>query len=285
MKSKLMLTTCFNLSCYSSAFRSIFKDLLTESKHIGDASKPKLKNKIPSETLFENCSVHSTSTFSTINTAAADRLHDLCNELGAPKALLKLLGHHLLGLSFKTTTSKEKMPKLDEIIEFMAQMFIHSTVHADLTIVALDDLQFMDDLSWKVVLKINEIGKNVLFLCGSRPYMFVKEGFLKEVKTKISDSTRFQELEVGPLPRFDIARMIALVLDINVGEIDATFLKDIHDHTRGMPNFALQVLKTCKSKSMFQRLKNDKVGVPSGAADKVSPFFYFSYPNRRLLSN
>ena len=271
---------CFGIL---SAFQSIFKDLLVQSKHIGNASKAPLKNKVPSETLFENCSTHSSSTFSTVNTAAVDRLHDLCNELGAPKALLKLLGHHLLGLSFKSTTSKEKLPKLDEIIEFMAQMFIHSTMHADLTIVALDDLQFMDDLSWKVVLRIYETGKNVLFLCGSRPYMFVKEGFLKEITTKITDSSRFQELEVGPLPRFDIARMIALVLDINVGDIDSTFLKDIHDHTRGMPNFALQVLKTCKSRSMFQRMKNDKIGVPTGTKRVSILFFIFCFiPNERL---
>ena len=252
-----------------SAFRSIFKDLLNEKKHIEKAtstSKSKLKDKAPSESLMATRSFQSSSTFSTINTAAADRLHDLCNELGAPKTLLRIVGHHLLGLSFKSTTSNEKLPKIDEIIDFMAQMFIHSTMHADLTIVALDDLQFMDDLSWKVILKIFETGTNIIILCGSRPYMFVKEGFFKEVTTKITDNSRFQELEMGPLHRFDIARMIALILDVSVGEIDSTFLKDIYDHTRGMPNFALQVLKTCNSKSMFQRLENKKIGVPSGTS-------------------
>ena len=40
-----------------------------------------------------------------------------------------------------------KAPELDDIITFMAQVYIRSTSHAETTILALDDVQWMDNSS------------------------------------------------------------------------------------------------------------------------------------------
>ena len=105
---------------------------------------------------FENISVASFSTLNTFQSASAERLKEICDELGAPRGFQQLVGYHLLGhakSNFNSTCSK-KAAILEEIVDFMAKVFIHCTSSADLTIVALDDIQFTDSMSWKVIQKL-----------------------------------------------------------------------------------------------------------------------------------
>lgn len=210
----------------------------------------------------------SLSTFSTINTShtvSVERLKVLCDELDAPKGFLYLVGYHLLGHSKSNlnTTSKEKAPILDDIINFMAKLFVHCTCQADLIIVALDDMQHTDEMSWKVIEKLYETGENILFLCGSRPFG-VRSKVGGEFWSKLShtqeEDERFQQLALGSLEQNDIAKMISMHLSCTVNDLDPQFVKDIFNHTRGMPHFAYQALENCKRKNLHGRLSDNSVG-------------------------
>ncbi len=251
-------------------FRPIFKDLLAETAVSDNMSAASKGGSIPSlrEKDFDALSLSSMSTMNTIKTTSAERLNEICNELGAPRGFIQIVGYHLLGHA-NTNSIQEKAPKLEEIVDFMATVFIHCTAHADLTVVALDDLHQSDNMSWKVIQKIFEIGTNVLFICGSRPLgshkLFVDDDFWRVLTTEFKSKKRFQELYIGPLNRVDIAKMASIVLGCKEEEIDKAFVKDIYDHTGGMPHFAFQALTNCKKKGLFVQLDSRRFGWRRGA--------------------
>lgn len=145
----------------------------------------------------------------------------------------------------------------------MVKVFNHCTSHVDLTIVALDDMQNTDSLSWKVIHKLYETGENILFICGSRPLglrSFADNDFWKDLNGTQKECGRFQELEIGPLSRVEITQLIAISLSCKVKEVDDQFSKDIFDHTRGMPHFAAQALEHCIRKGLCKRLNKEKIG-------------------------
>ncbi len=214
----------------------------------------------------------------TVKTNSPDRLNEICKELGAPRGFIQIVGYHLLGHTKNQIPKQEKAPILNDIVDFMAKVFIHCTSHADLTVVALDDLHQTDNMSWKVIQRIFEIGKNVLFICGCRPLgsrkLFVDDDFWKSMTTEHKANKRFQELDIGPLNRADIAKMASIVLSCKVDELDKSFVKDIYDHTGGMPHFAFQALSNCNKQGLCERLESKRFGWRRGSYVSGSKYFH-----------
>ncbi len=271
-----IFTQCFPCDSldFSSLFRSVFRDLLVESA-IEDSSSL-IASKHDSVSLrerdWENSSISTMSTMnSALHNASAERFQAICDELGAPRGFLQIVGYHLLGHSKRTTNTKDRAPIFDEIVNFMAKVFLHLTANADLTILALDDIHHADNISWKVLQTIFETGKNILLLCGSRPIssrkLHVDDNFWTELTGSYRENDRFQDLNIGPLSRLEIAQMAALALSCQVKDVDIQFTKDIYDHTRGMPHFAAQVLDICKRKGLYERLENNKIGWRKGTKE------------------
>mmetsp|Transcript_20356 Transcript_20356/g.23384 ORF Transcript_20356/g.23384 Transcript_20356/m.23384 type:complete len:1580 (-) Transcript_20356:160-4899(-) len=248
-----------------SLFRSIFRDLLALSQVDDNISvQSKLTDTVSlREKDWEKLSLSSVSTMHTVKASSGERLNEICDELGAPKGFLQIVGYHLLGHAKRKLNVKEKAPILDEIMNFMVKVFMHCTSDADLTIVALDDIHQTDSLSWEVIHRIYKKGENVLFVCGSRPLgtsAFEDDDFWKELNDSHKRNDRFQELDLGPLDLHEVAQMISIALSCKVCEVDKQFAKDIFDHTRGMPHFAAQALENCKRKGLYGRLDNNMIG-------------------------
>ena len=198
------------------------------------------------------------------NPAAAEQLKEICSTLEAPKGFLDIVGYHLLGhQKSQFNATNETFPMLKEIIEFMSKLFIHFTSKADLTIVALDDIQYIDNMSWQVMQRIYESVQNILFVCSSRrtgPRVFMGNEFWKNLIGSQRMSGRFQELNMGPLNQSEITTLASIVFSCKVEEVDKGFIKVIFDHTRGMPHFASQALQNCKRNNLYRRLDNNKIG-------------------------
>ena len=261
-----------------SIFRTVFKDLLVESA-MEDTSSLIGGSKHSSHNLRErDWESESFSTMSTINSsslaASAERFQAICQELGAPRGFLQIVGYHLLGHSKKSMNARDKAPIFDEIVNFMATIFLHLTSSTDLTILALDDIHHTDNISWKVLQRIYETGKNILFIFGSRPLvsrnLHIDESFWTELNGCYKEKDRFHELNIGPLSRLEIALMASIFLSCKVEDIDIQFSKDIYDHTRGMPHFAAQVLDICRRKGLCERLRSKKIGWRKDGAGEVS---------------
>ena len=257
------LQTTSSITKYS-AFRSIFQDLLAESIVSDKVSSPSKNSSVSlRERDWESLSLSTMSTINTVKTVSSERLLDICNELKAPEGFLKNVGYYLLGQPMKKSILNEKKPSLDANINFVAKIFTHCTSDADLTVVALDDMHHIDNLSWKVIQRLFKIGENILFICGSRPLescMPTNDDFCKNLSVVQREHDRFLELDIGPLNRFEIAKLAKIILSCKVGEVDNRFVEDIFRHTRGMPLFAAQVLENCKRRGLYGRLDNQKVG-------------------------
>jgi predicted ATPase len=242
-------------------FRTIYGDLLSERFTSDNASSVggNLQGKD-----WDNMSMRSMSTMGSVKTNSVNRLQEICDALGAPRGFQQIVGHHLLGHA-KTIdlNSKKKAPLLNEIIDFMAKVFNYCTCDADITIIAIDDMHNCDTFSWKVLQKIFDTSENVLFVCGSRPFnsiFNVDNEFWSDLNGAQKEYGRFDDLHMGPLNQFDLATMASYLLSCSIEELDTQFLKDIFNHTQGMPHFAYQALENCKRNGLYERLENNKIG-------------------------
>lgn len=254
---------------FYSVFRTIFRDLLSDKDNSDNAS---LHSKISKQNGLgslrddlDNLSLASGSTMNTMKSNSRERLIEICNELGAPRGFLQIVGYHLLGHSDTYVDHNQQAPIFDEIINFMAKVFIHCTSSADITIVALDDMHNTDNSSWKVIQKIYETGAGIYFVCSSRPFRVgsisnVDDDFWLYLKGSQKDCGRFEELDLVPLNQREIAKMASLLFTCRSKEIDSQFIKDIYDYTRGMPHFTFQALQNCQRKGLHHRLENNKIG-------------------------
>ena len=285
-----------------SLFRCILSDLLGGSDHAENRTVPrrslflsicrhlKIKSTLAlaenasisseqedetSSPLFESMSFSSSSSMNTARKHAAKRLNEIMSQLGGSKAMAQAIRYHL-GHTQKCFVINEKIP-LTEIVDFMARVFLKCVSDADLTVIALDDLHNSDSLSWHVIKKIYDKGKNILVLCGSRPFgskAFYGDDFWKSLTRVHKIDGRFQESNLGPLSRFDIAKMASVVLGVKLEEVDRQFIKDIHDHTGGMPHYAFQAISNVKRRGILEKLDSNRFGW-SSSIDKVR--FEFNY--------
>lgn len=96
------------------------------------------------------------------------RFEVVCDKLNAPPEIVEFIGNRLLGLRKRNAKSiTANPPDLEKVVEFIANAFIQCTKEATLVLLALNNVQWMDEMSLKVVAAILEQGTNILVLCGS----------------------------------------------------------------------------------------------------------------------
>ena len=148
---------------------------------------------------------------------------------------------------------------------------------------ALDDVHWMDEMSWKVVQAIFVRGRNVLTLIGSRPPsanpLLVDKSFWSELQSTYRDDGRFQEISLEPFNELEVQEMISLQLDIRIDEIDSSFWKNVFTTSGGMPHYLSYALETIKRNDLTVRLDNGLIGLKSSEDDdnKVCLMAFDSY--------
>jgi len=295
-----------------SLFRSIFKDVLLQVKHEDENSQNSLQgsnagiSKADSmldfsvEEQWDSLSLRSQSSRNSTMSTDVTRFRFICEELNAPPEFVEVVGKRLLGLKSSGGVSNTggSPPDLDKIVNFMADAFIRCTKHADLVLLALDDVHWMDEMSWKVVQQIFERGQNVLTLIGSRPPstnpLMVDKTFLSELQNTYRDEGRYLEISLQPFNETEVQQMIALALGIEVNEIDSSFWRNVFTTSGGMPHYLSYALETIKRNDLTVKLDNGLVGLKSSEGDdsKVGfssfvlpcliPIFYFATPAQLL---
>ena len=232
------------------------------------------------EANWDDLSISTHSTKSSTMSTDATRFRYICQELNAPPEFMEVVGKRLLGLREKNTNtaaSNAKPPDMKKIVDFMADAFIRCTRHAHLVLMALDDVQWMDEMSWKVVEAIFERGKNVLSLCGSHPlssYQLAADPkFWSDLHNKHKQAGRYSEVILAPFTEPEVHDMIATTLNFEPNEVDSGFSRNIFHTTGGMPHFLSYALDTIGRNQLTVRLENGLVGMKTSAEnadDKVS---------------
>ena len=223
---------------------------------------------------WDNLSLHSQSTISSTMSTDATRFRYICQELNAPTEFMEVVGTRLLGLRERNSqnpASTAKPPNLQKVVDFMADAFIRCTQHANLVLLALDDVQWMDEMSWKVVQAIFERGENVFIICGSRPLssnpLSVDPTFWSDLHDQFQKENRYSELNLGPFTESEVQEVIAATLELKEHEIDSSFRRNLCNTCGGMPHYLSYVLDTIKRNKLTVRLENGMVGMESSSGD------------------
>lgn len=239
---------------------------------------------------LDTLSITSQSSRSSRGSTDMTRFHFICRELNAPPEFMEVVGKRFLGIrggnkSDSATQSESPTQQIQSVIKFMADAFIRCTKNANLVLLALDDVQWMDELSWKVVQTIFERAENVLILCGSRPpssSLTMDPTFFSDLQGQFQKEGRYLEISLAPFNESEVKEMIADTLKIMSDEIDASFSRNVFTTSGGMPHYLGHILDAIKRNNLTVRLENGMIGMKNSSEDntKVSCFrlniiFYF----------
>ena len=213
---------------------------------------------------WDSISFGSLSTLNTQKTSIIVRLKELSDEMNAPKGFFEIVGQHLLGDTKGNFSKIEKAPDLKDIISFMAELFLKCVEHAEVVLFVLDDVQWMDNLSWKVVQCILETSNNILFICGSRPReshaLSMDKDFWRKLTGVFKSEKRYSDIHIGPLKENEIRDLAAITLSCDAADLSSEFCDDIFNHSGGMPYFASEILDNCVRKKQCGKLDNGMIG-------------------------
>jgi hypothetical protein len=101
-----------------------------------------------------------------------DKLRWACEEVDYPREYAELVGSQFLGLDAANpvTHVNGRVPLVAELVEFVAQAYMHITNFADLILVFIDDFQWVDSFTWKVVRALGQSGRKMLLICAMRSH-------------------------------------------------------------------------------------------------------------------
>lgn len=259
-----------------SLLRSLFRDVLSQMQH-GDEESVSSRYSSAEQVDFtgdgqwDNVSMSSKSSAKSNNMAS---FRSICRKLNAPPEMIEVVGRRFLGL--RERNKHEMSPSLESldmqrILDFLADVFIRCINHADLVLLALDDVQWMDEMSWKVIEIIFSRTKNVLILCGSRPtssnQLTVDPRFCSDLLGPYRKDGRYSELSLVPFTEIEVKQMIADTLEFETNEIDDSFSRSLFNTSGGMPHYLSYALDSIKRSNYTVRLETGMIGLNISAEE------------------
>jgi hypothetical protein len=101
-----------------------------------------------------------------------DKLRWACQEIEYPDEYAEIVGSQFLGLDAANpvTHVNGHVPLVAELVEFVAEAYMRITNFADLILVFIDDFQWVDSFTWKVIRALGQSGKKILLICAMRSH-------------------------------------------------------------------------------------------------------------------
>jgi predicted ATPase len=184
------------------------------------------------------------------------------------------VGSQFLGFECATpiTHINGHVPTMDELVEFLALVFLCMVDHAKLQAVFLDDFQGIDSFSWKVFRVISKKADNILLICASRSHDKQAQRRMTSVSHP-DDHFRSQmiELSLGPFDMNEIRELISIVLEQSKEAISADLCADIFARSGGLPVYTVQVLENIKRTGTLCLVNGTLEWTKEGLQQKVRP--------------
>ena len=185
-----------------------------------------------------------------------EKLCWVCEQLNYPFEYADIVGSQFLGLESASpgvTHVDGHVPTMAELVEFLALAFICIVENSDLTVILLDDFQWVDSFSWKIFRTLCNKGKKLLVMCATRSHD-------KQALRRLSAAANGQdqmvsqmiEISLGPLDFNEIRELIARVLGHDEWAVGDTVCSDIFQRTGGLPVYVVQVLENIKRKKTLE---------------------------------
>ena len=267
-----------------SFFRLILKGVLSQVQYEDEEFKGEDESIGDDESQSQlNMSSRSLSSRGSLKSCEWTRFRLICQDLNVQPDLMELVGKRFLGISNRSKNESDPQLQLEpnstvqieNIVEFMANAFIRCTMHADLVLLSLDDVQWMDESSWKVVQRIFERANNLLIFSGSRmpsTNLNMDSIFLSDLLTQHQTAGRYYEMSLPPFNEAEVKEFIACALNSSTDEVDDSFSNSVWTTSGGMPLYLSHVLDAIQRNNLTVRLDNGMIGMKSTDEDdrKVS---------------
>ena len=177
-----------------------------------------------------------------------EKLCQICEEIEYPYEYADIVGSQFLGLdgASPVTHVEGHVPTINELVEFLSQAFICITNYSDLSLIFVDDFQWVDSFTWKIFRELCERGKKMLLICAMRSH---DKQALRRLSTAITQShmqSQMIEISLGPLDLLEIREMIAKVLGYGEDAVDESLCSDIYQKTGGLPVYVAELLENIK---------------------------------------
>jgi predicted ATPase len=142
---------------------------------------------------------------------------------------------------------------MDELVEFLALAFICLAEFADLTVVLIDDFQWVDSFSWKIFRVLVKRGKKLLLLCAMRSHDKQAMRRLSTAATKqVELQNHMVEISLLPLDVPDIKVLMSRVLGYNKKLVPDSLCVDVFQRSGGLPVYVVQMLEDMKRRKTVE---------------------------------
>eukprot|EP00957_Ditylum_brightwellii_P019322 1458379-Ditylum_brightwellii.AAC.1 len=155
-----------------------------------------------------------------------ERLRGLCTKLKYPVGVADLLCEKWLGVAPLSTPNGHPGNQMtpNEMMNIIVEMFLECTKHHCFVLLAIDDVHWMDSMSWKVIEQLLNRGKNLLIVCISRPIAVSNEAIDREFLTSLlnadAENPQFTEINLSPFTKNNVRNLIALSFECQSNCID-----------------------------------------------------------------
>ena len=189
----------------------------------------------------------------------AFELRWICQELGFDTEYANTIGTRLLGLK----DADRGVPYLsrkplthEEISDFLVRAFIKFTDHADLILILLDNVQWIDSISRTVICRLASMKKNLLMICSLLSDKAMRQTRWIYNTWYMADSPRYREISLGPFSLPEARQLMSKSFGHNIESFKDSFVNDIYEKTGGLPVFLVEFLENIK--------RNNKVEIREG---------------------
>lgn len=162
-------------------------------------------------------------------------------------ALSELLGVELTQIS---NSEQGGPPSTKDMVNFLSKAFRLCTRDAKLVVLALDDIHYVDEFSWRVIQQLFREEMNILFVgavdTGSIDDLKIDPDFWHELDGQRRTEKRFTTLKLGHLSREDILSMIMKSLGLRRKDVQDDVLEGVAIQSGGMPHFVNEILENVK---------------------------------------
>lgn len=182
------------------------------------------------------------------------RLRWICGKLGRSSDYAVFVGRHLLKLDDESAGADLIRFSHEDILHFIVDAFL-CCLDTDVTLITLDDVQWMDSFSWEILELLFQRGKNILVMCASRPTSTYPlggtPGFWNALRNQHEKESRYAEIDLPNLELNDIRALTANVVGTDEEKIDKSFYVEVFTRSGGNPFFAREMLEEIKQLDML----------------------------------
>ncbi|KAG7365059.1 TPR repeat-containing adenylate/guanylate cyclase [Nitzschia inconspicua] len=176
----------------------------------------------------------------------------LCQELKMSPTFVDYALSELLGVELTQIghSGQNGPPSTKEMVTFLAKAFRLCTRDSKLVILALDDMHYVDEFSWRVIQQLFIEEQNILFVGAVETACLddlkIDPDFWGDLDSQYRGEKRFLTMKLGHLGREDILSMIMKSLGLRRKDVPDDVLDGVAIQSGGMPHFVNEILENVK---------------------------------------